>query len=347
LSLPIFFLATRCCDAIISVAQELALLSWGSIEIDTWGIPISVVILLWLVAIYLFWPLPKNGIRHIVAPGMKTLLVVACSVCTVFLLFPSALSFVSGGVANGSKDGVYVLDVGQGDAILVSSAQKTALIDAGSDSIALKKGLDKIGVTRIDTLIFTHTHQDHIGGAFGLGKRYGIQAIMVANGVGYDSDVSKIARSLAAPVTEISEGDRLEVGRIELTCLGPRNKVTDPDDNGSCLIMLADEPVGASYEYESVLITGDAEADSVKEAFSRSSLAAGEIGVLKVGHHGSAASLDTQLLSAMEPERAVISVGENSYGHPTQKALTLLHSFHIPYLRTDLSGTIFLVSVGQ
>jgi competence protein ComEC len=202
-------------------------------------------------------------------------------------------------------------------------------------------------VTRIDTLIFTHTHKDHIGGAFGLGKRYGVEAIVVGNGVGYDSDVSEIGRSLAAPVTEISEGDRLEVGRIELTCLGPRNKVTDPDDNGSCLIMLADEPVGASYEYESVLITGDAEADSVKEAFSRSSLAAGEVDVLKVGHHGSAASLDTQLLSAMKPERAVISVGENSYGHPTQKALTLLRSFHIPYLRTDLSGTIFLASVGQ
>ncbi|MBK5211177.1 MAG: DNA internalization-related competence protein ComEC/Rec2 [Coriobacteriia bacterium] len=347
LSQPIFFLATRCCDAIIFVAQEFALLSWGSFEIGAWGVPLSVSLLLGLIAVYLLWPLPKNRVRYGAAPGRKALLLVSCSVCMLFILFPHTLSYVSGGFIKSSDDGVYVLDVGQGDAILVKNSHETALIDAGPDSIALKKALDEIGVIKIDTLIFTHTHQDHIGGAFGLDKRYGIKTIVVANGVKYNSDISEISRSLDAPVTEISAGDSLRVGKLELTCVGPKNKVSDPDDNGSCLILLADEPAGASYDYESVLITGDAEADSVKEAFSQSSLIDREVDVLKVGHHGSAVSVDAELLSVMKPKRAVISVGENSYGHPTQKVLTLLRSFHIPYLRTDLSGTIFLGSVGQ
>jgi competence protein ComEC len=228
---------------------------------------------------------------------------------------------------------VSVLDVGQGDAILLQPAGAAPLlVDGGPAGDGLAAKLREAGVDALGAAILTHEEADHAGGiaellgGFPLGRLYygrlgrGMRAAAFAAGA--------IPRRLV-------EGDALRAGALRLEVLWPPAELLvqplgGADPNSQALVMLA------RWRSFSMLLTADAEAGEVP-------IDPGPVDVLKVAHHGSDDPGLDALLDRISPRLALISVGSgNSYGHPTPSTLATLAEHRVPTLRTDESGTIVL-----
>lgn len=230
---------------------------------------------------------------------------------------------------------VYCLDVGQGDSILITNNNKTMLIDASTNEMGNRvvKYLNDLGVKKIDYLVGTHPHEDHIGGLDNVIKNFDIGTIYMPNVVATTKTFEEVIDAISAKklkVTSPKTGDKFTVGNAECEVMSIRN---DKDDYNNCSIVIKMDFNNVSY-----LFTGDAE-ESVE-----SSRKWPHIDVLKVGHHGSNTSSSKKFLEQIKPEVALISVGQgNTYGHPTQATLKRLSNIGAKIYRTDENGTILLI----
>ena len=234
---------------------------------------------------------------------------------------------------------VSVLDVGQGDAILLEPPDGgPVLVDGGPPGDGIRRLLDEHGVSSLAAAIVTHDQSDHAAGIEDLLGRVPVGRL------GYAEAGPRLlgaARAAGAPPLRLAEGGELRSGSLRLEVLWPpRDLLPDRpidaaaldragvDANGLCLVILAE------WRHFSILLTGDAEQEAT-------AVDPGPLDVLKIAHHGSA---DTGLGSLLEhsvPDLAVISVGEdNSYGHPAPETLATLGEHRVPALRTDERGTI-------
>lgn len=228
---------------------------------------------------------------------------------------------------------VSVLDVGQGDAILLQPASAPAvLVDGGPPGDDLAAKLADAGVARLGVAVVTHEQSDHAGGIEELLGRLPVARLAYAR---LSRRLRGEAEASGAMSVRISAGDTLRSGRLRIEVLWPPPELlaTPPagaDPNTQALVLLA------RWRDFSILLTADAEAEAVP-------LDPGPVDVLKVAHHGSEdAGLDP-LLDRTAPKLALISVGaDNSYGHPTAATLATLAAHRVPVLRTDLDGTIVL-----
>lgn len=247
--------------------------------------------------------------------------------------------------ASGVLD-VYVLDVGQGDSIFLRSPSgKTMLIDASTSDMAdrIDAFLQAQHVKRLDVVIGTHPHADHIGGMREIISKYEVGAYYMPDAQTNTSVFEKLLDELDAkdiPVKEAQGGSNSFIEwdeSVEVRVFSPLPNVTYPDLNNESAVCRV------SYGDMSILLTGDAESFA-EEAFMK------EIPtrllrstVLKLGHHGSSTSTGTALLNVVRPELAIASVGaDNEYGHPHQETLEKLKDAGIKLLRTDLNGTIHI-----
>lgn len=261
------------------------------------------------------------------------LIIFACVLCIVVL----AGKFITGqnSVNTGSDDFVAMLDVGQGDSILICSNGEAALIDTGTQmgSRALLTDIRSYGVEELDALILSHSHDDHSGGAEYLLKNIEVENVIVPD---FKSDEkvtelnSSISKSGAARYTAV-DGMIINVGDFELTVLYSDN--SDEDINNRSIILMA------AAHGKKFLFTGDAETPLEKD------LIEGNINfdcdVLKVGHHGSRTSTSKDFLNIATPEYALISVGvDNSYGHPSKEVVERLEQNGAKVYRTDYEGDI-------
>lgn len=247
---------------------------------------------------------------------------------------------VDGSTAAGSPAGlrISVLDVGQGDAILLQPRDAPAvLVDGGPPGDGLAAKLRAAGVDRLGAAIVTHDQSDHAGGirdllgAFPIGRLfYGVlrgqtRAEVAAGGI---------------PADRLARGAELRSGRLRLDVLWPPSELlagshAGEDPNQLALVMIA------RWRRFSMLLTADAEAESTP-------IEPGPIDVLKVAHHGSDDAGLGDLLERTGPRLAVISVGAgNPFGHPTGGTLATLASHGVPTLRTDRDGTVVLEAVGD
>ena len=230
---------------------------------------------------------------------------------------------------------VYCLDVGQGDSILITNNNKTMLIDASTNEMGSRvvKYLNDLGIKKIDYLVGTHPHEDHIGGLDNVIKNFDIGTIYMPNVVATTKTFEEVIDAISAKklkVTSPKTGDKFTVGNAECEVMSIRN---DKDDYNNCSIVIKMDFNNVSY-----LFTGDAE-ESVE-----SSRKWPHIDVLKVGHHGSNTSSSKKFLEQIKPEVALISVGQgNTYGHPTQATLKRLSNIGAKIYRTDENGTILLI----
>ena len=230
---------------------------------------------------------------------------------------------------------VYCLDVGQGDSILITNNNKTMLIDASTNEMGSRvvKYLNDLGIKKIDYLVGTHPHEDHIGGLDNVIKNFDIGTIYMPNVVATTKTYEEVIDAISAKklkVTSPKTGDKFTVGNAECEVMSIRN---DKDDYNNCSIVIKMDFNNVSY-----LFTGDAE-ESVE-----SSRKWPHIDVLKVGHHGSNTSSSKNFLEQIKPEVALISVGQgNTYGHPTQATLKRLSNIGAKIYRTDENGTILLI----
>lgn len=238
---------------------------------------------------------------------------------------------------------VVVLDVGQGDAIAIRDARRTMLVDVGPDARRLRSALGRQGIRSIDSIVLTHLHADHAGGIGALQGLSGSRTVYVAEGVlNEDPDATEIflrALENALPQADVREfryGERLVIGGTALDMIWPDEPGKKSGANESSTILLGRRG-GSSF-----LLTGDAEADVLAQLLSFPELKG--IDLLKVGHHGSKASLSEEILDHIRPKIAAISVGEgNRFGHPTDAALALLKAAGTRIDRTDLMGDLVYV----
>lgn len=240
-----------------------------------------------------------------------------------------------GGTAPGPPVGlrVSVLDVGQGDAILLQPRGAPALlVDGGPPGDGLAAKLRAAGVARLGAAVVTHDQSDHAGGIRELLGAMPIGRILYA--VLRRSTLAQVGAA-GVPTHRLARGDELRSGRLRLEVLWPPAELLagphrGEDPNLLAIVMLA------RWRRFSMLLTADAEAEATP-------LDPGPIDVLKVAHHGSDDAGLGALLDRTRPRLAVISVGTgNPFGHPTPATLATLAAHGVRTLRTDRDGTVVL-----
>ncbi len=242
---------------------------------------------------------------------------------------------------------VSILDVGQGDAILVEGGHGgRLLIDGGPDPGRLLVALDaRIPPwdRRIDAVILSHPHEDHVAGLARLLARYRVRRVfepgMRGPGPGYGAWLDRLALAGAPTRLGIAAGDRLRVDEIDLKVLWPiRGEVPErPADTGTGINNVSVVLLG-TVGSRRFLLAGD-----VEEQIDASLLAAGlpTVDLLKVAHHGSRTATTQAFVDAVRPRIAVASAGAgNPYGHPTRQTLDRLAAAGARVLRTDRDGTV-------
>jgi competence protein ComEC len=255
----------------------------------------------------------------------------ALAACALLLVVP--LPSWGGGATAGPEPGlrVSVLDVGQGDAILLQPAGAPAvLVDGGPPGAGLIGKLEDAGVDRLGAAVVTHDQSDHAGGIEELLGAVPVERLLFAR---LGRDLLAGAAAAGAQPQRIAAGRELRSGQLRLRVLWPPEELLGSASQGEDPNRLA-LVIEARWRDFTMLLTADAEAEA---AFFEP----GPVDVLKVAHHGSEdAGLDG-LLDRVRPQLAVISVGEeNPYGHPTARTLAALERHRVPTLRTDADGTI-------
>jgi len=244
------------------------------------------------------------------------------------------------------KLSVHFINVGQGDSILLQLPDnQTMLIDAGPTEAGptVVSYLQKQGIKKIDYLVDTHPHADHIGGMDAVIQAFDIGKVYMPRVTTTTESFESVLRSLQA------KGLKITPAKAGLTVL---------NENGLKISFLA--PCGSGYEDlnnwsavlkvqfgdNSFLLTGDAQSESEQEMLASGANLKAD--VLKVGHHGSHSSTTPAFLKAVSPKYAIISVGAgNDYGHPHHETLAKLASAGVKVCRTDRDGTVIFVSDGK
>ncbi len=259
--------------------------------------------------------------------------------CAVLLTLCAALLFNRLTVEETAAT-VKVLDVGEGQCILLISEGCTAAIDCGGsgyDSAGdlLADELQSLGIDRLDLLLFTHFDSDHINGVEELFARVSVEAAVIpapyAEEDFWRDRLLALAREQGAEVVTVSDLTEYHFGGGALT-LYPA--AAQDGGNNSGLAVLG------QFEDFSVLVTGDM--DSSGERILQARYGLPDVDLLIAGHHGSKYATSEALLQAVTPEAAVISVGDNSYGHPAPEVLRRLSEAGVNIYRTDLNGTVTL-----
>ena len=233
---------------------------------------------------------------------------------------------------------VCVLDVGQGDAILVQDGGSAILVDAGPGD-AVGAALARNGVLHLDAVLVTHLHDDHYGGLSALGPVLSGGEVLFGQGVsGSLTDEVKCELSALAPgsVSEVSHGDVLRVGRFSLSVVSPLGSSDGSQNADSVQLALSFEDGPRTL---SGLLTGDGEKDELAAELGRGDV--GDVDFLKVGHHGSAVSLGKAEARALSPEVSIASAGANNrYGHPRQECVDVLEKAGSAFLCTMDVGDV-------
>ena len=339
---PLNWLDSLCLAYIAQIAHWLAAPDWALLSVhlgSLWSVAAAYAVLLLAMELVLRWLHRVKGrprerrIRASISPRAAVAIAVAALPVAAAVLWP-----FGGRATSPSTQGmtVRVLDVGQGDSILLQPPNgDPVLVDTGPPEDGVEDRLRQLGIDRLDAIVVTHDQSDHAGD---LGELLG--SVRVDRLV-YGRDDPRLraaALSAGAQPYRLAEGGELDSGGLQLTALWPPRELvgeTREDPNLLCLVLVA------RWRHFSMLLTGDAEAESVP-------IDPGPVDVLKVSHHGSEdAGLD-ELLERSTPKLAVISVGAgNSYGHPAEPTLADLRDHGVPTMRTDRQGEIDIEADGS
>lgn len=247
----------------------------------------------------------------------------------------------------------HFIDVGQGDAILITTKDGNMLIDSGDLSSSSQKKLDNYlkseNIKSFEYVVFTHTDADHIGSGDIVIKNYDVKTVIMPD---YQA-TSKVFGRLVDAIEDkdvdlvlIGEDDDCEkpgysfkLGPVTHTVMAPTE---DFDDANEMSVVIK-----SVYGETSVLLTGDAEIKSEKAMIAKYKNGELDIDILKAGHHGSSSSSSHSFLTATTPDLVIISCGEgNKYGHPHEVVMDRFTKAEIEIFRTDLDGTVVVKTDG-
>ena len=246
-------------------------------------------------------------------------------------------------VAPGTAEFVF-FDVGQGDASLIRTESGCVLIDTGTNlsEDTLAASLEWLGVRRIDCLILTHAHEDHIGGADRILRDFDVRAVIARDTGETDAATRRLWDAVRASGAEQVTPAGITTYTVGGLCLDVAVPFAEPQSAGNDNSLI----VRVRFGETTFLYMGDAEAATEQVLLAR--LADGDFldcDGLKLGHHGSDSSSGSAFLRAVSPRYAVASAGGgNSFWHPHARVLADLEALDCTCLRTDASGTVVLVS---
>jgi competence protein ComEC len=240
---------------------------------------------------------------------------------------------------------VEVLDIGQGDSILIRTPEgKTALIDAGPSHNVVSLLRDK-RVTSLDLVVVSHHHSDHYGGMSEVIKAFKPRVFMASNSSHTTTSYLRLLQLVRDEgIRAIQPGEaprKIGLGSVVLTVF-PQPPDDTEDENDNSIGIRLDQ---GSF---SMLLTGDSQERARAYWLKTCPSLLKDVTVLKLAHHGSRNGTDGRWLDITRPEIAVASLGvNNEYGHPHPETLSLLERRHVPLIRTDLDGTATFVSDGE
>jgi competence protein ComEC len=238
---------------------------------------------------------------------------------------------------------VVFLDVGQADTALISCEGHYMMIDGGNaaDSNLIYSALQRRDISYLDYMVFSHTHEDHIGGLSGALQYVDVGVCYGSSDEGDTKAFTNFKRKLEEKrlsITIPQNTATFKLGEADVTVTHVTTDATDPNEDELVVRIV--------YGDTSFLFTGDIGQETEKALIGNNVEL--ESTVLKVPHHGSAGSSGYQFLREVNPRYSVISVGEgNNYGHPTEEALSKYRDLGTTLYRTDLHGDVMMVSNGS
>jgi competence protein ComEC len=303
---------------------------------------IMMVIIYYILVLFLLWYKPKHKIKtrplhYFIVIGF--LIIIIC----ISLLIPKELEIV-------------FVDVGQGDsAIIRTTGGKTVLIDGGGYSMKPDSGpgigdtviiplLLDLGISRLDLVVATHGHDDHIQGLVPVLKDFRVDNLVMPDNEDKDElrEILNVCRNKKIKINYCTCGDYVNLDtKTFFKVLHPSNDFTTVKaslNNGSLVLKLF-------YGDTSVLFTGDIEEEAEKFLLENKIDVTADI--LKVAHHGSETSTSIEFLNHVMPKAAVISVGKNNFGHPSDLVVDRITKSGIKLFRTDLDGAVILKCNGR
>lgn len=241
---------------------------------------------------------------------------------------------------------VDILDVGQGDAILITTPNQTRLlIDTGANQQVLQAlgGVLPLHVRNLDAVLLTHPDLDHIGGAVDVFNSYTVPLLLMASS-SKETDITRAVDEISVERLMLHRGDRIVLDsnhQVYAEVLAP-DISWNPEDSNDLSIVLK-----LVYGKTCFMLTGDASV-TVERALVHMYRDTLDCDVLKAGHHGSRTSTSDLFVGHVSPTYGVISSGkDNDFGHPHQEVLDILTTFNVEILRTDQQGSISFISDGK
>ena len=235
-----------------------------------------------------------------------------------------------------------VLDVGQGESVALCSGSEAALVDCGSSNSYVDAGsvaadaLQSAGIRRLSAVIVTHYHADHTNGLTEVLTRLPVDILYlpdIEDEYGVRDRLISLAAHQGADVVFVTEPTRIALGEAVLTVYPPLLTTGDLNEQGLTALATAGD--------FDLLITGDMAGQT--EQLLAQTYPLPDVEVLVVSHHGSRYSSDESFLRAITPDNAVISVGDNRYGHPAEETLRRLQAVGATVWRTDQQGSIRII----
>ena len=264
-------------------------------------------------------------------------LFVLLTLCSCNISFDNVITTPKGTLA------VHFLDIGQGDSIFIELPNsQTMLVDAGENYYGegIINYIYDCGYEKLDYLVATHPHSDHIGSMSYIVRHMDIDAVYMpkvsTTTKTYENLLDSISNKELKIKTAIAGTKILDVDELEIDILAPVEIYEDDLNNCSVILKI-------TYKDRSFLLTGDAEKKEFEDVYLDMSA-----DVLKVAHHGSSTSTTEEILEKIKPEIAVISLGEdNEYGHPHTSTLKLLNNIDCDIYRTDEDKTVKISTDGE